>query len=45
MYTIHGSGKNISNKVRWSNILRIEDANNMPHLDGDDYMKSFNLKG
>lgn len=46
MYTIHGSGKNVSDKIRWSIITRYEDAFNMPFLSGDDsFVANYNLKG
>ena len=46
MLTIHGSRKNITkDKIRWSAIVRYEDANNMPYLDLNDTYKNFNLKG
>lgn len=45
MYTIHGSSPNFSKETRWQSIVRIEDAANMPFLDGDDSLQKFNLKG
>jgi len=46
MYAIHGSRENNSNIIRWSNIIRFEDAYNMPFLKlKDSYYKKFNLKG
>ena len=45
MYTIHASGNNISNKIRWTNIIRIEDAGKMPFLDNNNELDIYNLKG
>lgn len=47
MHTIHGSRKNISNHIRWSSIVRIEDALTMKHLINldDSLIKRFDLKG
>ena len=47
MYTIHGSRKNITNNIRWSSIVRIEDAFTMNHLIKLDksLIERFDLKG
>jgi len=45
MYTIHGSCPNTTKKnIRWSHVLRIEDASRMPYLDLDDKYEKYNLK-
>ncbi|MBH10764.1 MAG: hypothetical protein CMG74_10525 [Candidatus Marinimicrobia bacterium] len=45
MFTIHGSMPNKSKtKIRWSHILRIEDATKMPYLELDDSYNKYNLK-
>ena len=44
--TIHGSRKNTTDyKIRWSTIVRYEDAKKMPFLDLNDSYKQFDLKG
>lgn len=45
MYTLHGSFKNISKKIRWSSVFRCEDMSNMPFLDGKDWHLKYTLKG
>ena len=47
MNTIHGSRSNISKKIRWSSIVRIEDAQSMPHLIKLDssFIEKYDLKG
>ena len=47
MNTIHGSRSNISQKIRWSSIVRIEAAQSMPHLIKLDssFIEKYDLKG
>lgn len=35
-YTVHASSQNVSDEIRWQTILRFEDYNSMPYLNGDD---------
>jgi hypothetical protein len=41
---IHGSTENVSDRTRWSLIMRSEDLAKMPYLDGDDSYLNFSRK-